>query len=66
MPPHNVFPLLIYFYITKNLLINKRESACVLPSPSWGGAGGEVVKQNIWECENTVADILLYHKKIIY
>ena len=86
-PPHSIFPLSIYFYITKNHIItigrahasspphlgegnsrrratfsvidillyheiyfyitkkshnNNRKNACVLPSPRWGGAGGEV------------------------
>ncbi|GEM_PF-5947801 len=35
-PLRRIFTLLIYFYITKNILNNKWESACVLPSPRWG------------------------------
>ncbi len=38
-PSHDVFPLSIYFYITKNSLNNKRESACVLPSEASEGQG---------------------------
>jgi len=42
--PVVIFPLSIYFYITKKTHNNNRKGVCVLPSPRWGGAGGEVVK----------------------
>ncbi len=41
-PSRRIFTLLIYFYIIKNLLNNKRESTCVLPSPRWGGGEVEI------------------------
>ncbi len=36
----------IYFYITKKSHNKNRKNACILPSPRWGGAGGEVEKRD--------------------
>ncbi|HAG03794.1 MAG TPA: hypothetical protein DCG28_00005, partial [Lachnospiraceae bacterium] len=44
LPPRGICPLPIYFYNAKKSYNNNRKGVCVLPSPRWGGAGGEVVK----------------------